>query len=332
MSFFNRRPDGTASSVATWAALTVVYVVWGSTYLAIRVADETMPPLLTAGARFLIAGAVMYAGVGLKRGFSHLEVGWRQVAAATLTGAALLLGGNGVVMIAERHVPSGLAALLIASEPIWVVVLRLLARERVSKATIASLVVGLGGVAILMLPGGRPEGASIPGILMLVGAAASWAVGSFLSPRVKLPPHPLASSALQMICGGTLVVATGLLAGEGSGLSVGQFSAASAGAVVYLIVAGSLLAFTAYAWLLQNAPISRVSTYAYVNPVIAIFLGWSILSEHITGTMLVGAAVIVVAVAFIVRKETLPSTRKAPQGARAAQESRPLAASQAQAS
>ena len=302
-TFFSRRADGTASPVAVWAALLIVYVVWGSTYLAIRVVDETMPPMLAAAARFIAAGAVLYAWMLLRHGRAGVRVSARELAASVAVGAALLVGGNGLLMIAEKHVASGLASLLIASEPIWIVALRLVARERVSRLTVAGLVVGLAGVAVLVLPGGASDRTAMAGLAMLIGAAGSWALGSYFSARVPLPGHPLLSTATQMLTGGVLMAILGLARGEGSALDPSAFSASSIAGLVYLIVFGSLVAFTAYVWLLQNAPISHVSTYAYVNPVIAIFLGWALAGESVTLGILAGAAIIVGSVALIVREE-----------------------------
>lgn len=289
------------SVVVEWAALWTVYLVWGSTYLAIRVVVETLPPLLSAGARFIAAGLVMYAWLALRGGRARVRVTLREIGASALVGSALLLGGNGVVAIAEQTVPSGLAALIIASVPLWVIVLRALFGDRASGGTLVGVVVGFAGVGLLV--GSQTGGGSLGGVILLVLASVSWATGSFFSSKLPLPKDPFVSTSVQMLTGGGALVVAGLAGGEMSGLDVGSFSAASLFSLGYLVVFGSLLAFTAYTWLLHNAPISKVSTYAYVNPVVAVFLGWLILSETITVTMLVGAAVIVASVAFIVRHE-----------------------------
>jgi drug/metabolite transporter (DMT)-like permease len=293
-----------------WLALWTVYIVWGSTYLAIRVTVETLPPLLTAGIRFLIAGAIMYAVLAARRGLEAMRVSGQQLLSCALIGAALLLGGNGLVVLAERDVASSLAALIIASVPLWVVLFRWATGDRVSLGTLGSVVVGFAGVAILVLPEGSGEG-NMFGFLLLIAAAVCWATGSFLSTRLRLPSDPLTSTTIQMLCGGAWLLFGGIAMGELGEIDVDGFSGASIAAFLYLIVFGSLFAFTAYVWLLQNAPISKVATYAYVNPVIALLLGWVILSEEITATMLIGAAVIVVSVAFIVKREAVtPSTPK----------------------
>jgi len=283
-----------------WVALWIVYVVWGSTYLAIRVMVETMPPLLSAGARFVVAGAVLVAVLALRG--RRIRLDRATFAGAGLVGT-LLMGANGVVTIAEQEVPSGLAALLVASVPLWVILLRRLAREPVSRTSVAAVAVGFAGVALLLAPGEGAGAAPLIGLLGVVAAAAMWATGSFASPRVSLPREPLVSVGWQMLLGGAVCVAAGLALGEGADVRPAAFSLDSLLALGYLVVFGSWLAFTAYAWLLQNAPLSKVATYAYVNPVVAIALGAVILGEAVTGLTVAAAAVIVVSVALVVRLE-----------------------------
>lgn len=306
MSIPTQRPDKEAPAWLVWAALGVVYVVWGSTYLAIRVTVETLPPLLAGGARFLLAGPLMYAWLRFKRGRDGVRVSASELWASALVGGALLLGGNGLVMIAEQRVPSGLAALIIASTPLWIVLLRTIFGEKVKKVTLAGVATGFVGVGILVLPGAGAQDVPLGGAFLLLAASGFWGSGSFFSKRLPLPEDPFVSTTMQMICGGLALMVAGLLVGEASDVDVGSFSAASIWALVYLVVIGSLLAFTAYTWVLQHAPISKVATYAYVNPVIAVVLGWAVLSEEITPTIAVGAAIIVASVAFIVRHEAAP--------------------------
>jgi drug/metabolite transporter (DMT)-like permease len=282
-----------------WAALWVVYLVWGSTYLAIRVMVETVPPLLGAGVRFTVAGAVMLAVLAAHRSVRPTRA---QLLSALFIGL-LLPGANAVVTLAEQEVPSSVAALLIASVPLWVLVMRRAAGEPVSRAGIVAVLVGFAGVALLLRPGEQSGDATVVGLAACVLAAVMWASGSFASPRVRLPGDPLVSTGWQMLLGGTVIVAVGLVAGEAGEVDLEAFSTRSVIALAYLIVFGSWLAFTAYAWLLQNAPISKVSTYAYVNPVVAIVLGFLILDEVVTPITLVGATIIVVAVALVVRIE-----------------------------
>lgn len=287
-----------------WAALLTVYVVWGSTYLAIRIMVETMPPLLSAGVRFAVAGAVFLAVLRLRGGAGRLRITRAQAGAAALVGTLLCFGGNGLVTVAEEDVPSGLAALIIGAVPLWVVLLRLIDRQRVPLRTLAGVAVGLAGLAVLILPGDRPGDAPLAGMLVIVLASISWAAGSFYSSRMDLPRDTLVSTGFQMLLGGGAMIVVALAAGEGAEVDISAFSTRSALAFLYLIVAGSLLAFTAYTWLLQNAPISTVATYAYVNPVIAVILGALILSEEVTPTVVLGAAAIVLSVAVVVRRES----------------------------
>ncbi|HEY1357804.1 MAG TPA: EamA family transporter [Thermoleophilaceae bacterium] len=290
-----------------WAALATVYIVWGSTYLAIRVMVETMPPLLAAGVRFAIAGAVFIAVLAAKDGVRRVRIGRRELGGAALMGLLLPFGGNGLVTVGEQVVPSGMAALIIGSVPLWVILLRSAHRDRPPSATFAGVLVGFTGLAILVLPGHRPGGAPLWGVLVCVAAAVSWATGSFYARRLPLPDDAFASTAWQMLLGGAMMVAVGLVAGEGGDVHPGRFSLDSVLALIYLITIGGLLAYTAYNWLLKNAPISTVATYAYVNPVIAIVLGWAILSEEVTSTVIVGATAIVLSVAAVVRTESAPT-------------------------
>ena len=286
-----------------WSALGIVYVIWGSTYVAIRVVVEDLPPLLGASARFVIAGVVMLA-VLAARG-RDVRVSRRGLLAAATVGVLLLAGGNGVVTVAEQDVPSGLAALLIASVPLWVVLLRFtVARERVARGTLVGLAIGFCGLAVLLLPGSRPAEATVGGVLLVLVAAASWASGSFLSPRLTMPSDPLVSTAWQMVVGGAVLLVGAIAAGEPGDLHLADASAKSLLAFLYLIVAGSWVAFTAYAWLLQNVPISKVATYAYVNPLVAVVLGWALLSEQLSVGTLAGAGLIVASVAAIVTRES----------------------------
>jgi drug/metabolite transporter (DMT)-like permease len=282
-----------------WTGLWIVYLVWGSTYLAIRVMVETVPPLLGAGVRFTVAGAVMLAVLAFTRSIRPTR---GQLLSALFIGM-LLPGANAVVTVAEQEVPSAIAALLIGSIPLWVIIMRRLAGEHVSRASIGAVLLGFAGVALLLRPGEQSGEATVLGLATCVVAAVMWAGGSFASPRVRLPGDPLVSTGWQMLLGGTVIVAAGLLAGEAPQVDFDDFSTRSLLALGYLVVFGSWLAFTAYVWLLQHAPVSRVATYAYVNPVVAIVLGWLILDELITPIMLAGAAIIVLSVALVVRIE-----------------------------
>ena len=290
-----------ASSGNVWLALGIVYVVWGSTYLAIAIAVQTLPPLFYSGVRFAIAGLILAGWLAL-RGVD-LRISRRELGGAAAVGMLMLAGGNGLVSLAERTVPSGVAALIVASIPLWIVVYRMIAGERVGRDLLAGVLLGLVGVAVLVVPGGLNGTVDPVGALMLFGATLSWALGTFLSPRVETPRNALVSTAYQMLAGGVVLVVAALGNGEVAQLDPATFSARSLIAFAYLVVFGSLVAYTAYTWLLQNASVSLVSTYAFVNPVVAVVLGALILSEPITPTIVVGAAVIVVAVAFIVARQ-----------------------------
>lgn len=292
-----------------WSALWAVYLIWGSTYLAIRVMVETLPALLGAGVRFIVAGALLLAVLALRRGAAAVALDRRTLAGALLIGL-LLPGANAVVTVAEQEVPSGLAALLIATVPLWVILLRLLWRERVPRASLVAVLVGFAGVALLLRPGEQSGDATVLGLVTCVAAAAMWASGSFASRKVPLPAHPLISVGWQMLLGGIACTLAGLLAGEAGDVEPSALSTRSLLALAYLVVIGSWVGYTAYAWLLQNAPLSKVATHAYVNPVVAIFLGWLILDERVTLVMGAAATVIVASVALVVRSETPVSNRR----------------------
>ena len=284
-----------------WTALAIIYVVWGSTFFAIALVVHSMPALLAAGTRFLLAGVILAAVIAL-RDRSALAVTPRQLGGAATVGILLLVGGNGLVSLGERTVPSGLAALLIASIPLWVVVLRLVFGEHVGRDIIAGITVGIVGVGVLVVPDGISGHTDLAGLLMLVCAALLWAIGSFISPRLDMPRSAWGSTAYQMISGGLVLIIVGSLLGETRALDPSRFSTESLLGLAYLVVFGSLVAFSAYTWLLRNAPVSLVSTYAYVNPVIAVSLGTLFLSEPITPSMVVGAGLILAAVAFILQR------------------------------
>lgn len=285
-----------------WLALIVVYVVWGSTYLAIRVADETIPPFLMAGVRFLIGGTLLFAW-SIRRGDRAADpIGAPQWRAAAVAGALLLLGGNGLLVWAELRVPTGVSALIIATVPIWMALFAARAsRERVGGRTLAGLAIGFAGTGFLIRAAGSGGGhVSGIGVAAVFVGAISWAFGSIYSQRAALPRRPLVSTAMEMLCGGAMLVLVAAATGEFGSLHVASISRSSAIGLAYLIAFGSLVAFSAYVWLLQNASASLVSTYAYVNPVIAVLLGWAILDERVTRLTVVAAALIVGAVALIV--------------------------------
>jgi len=287
-----------------WVALAIVYTVWGSTYLAIRVAIETMPPFLMASVRFLIAGGVLYAFAIRRADREGDRPGPRQWKAAAIVGTLLFLGGNGGVVWAEQRVSSGVTALIVASVPLWMALIAFVVlRERLPRVAVVGLIVGFAGTALLIRPSGSVH-VDLVGALVLVGASASWATGTLYAGRAPLPSRALLSAGMQLICGGVAIGIMGLATGELGDLHPDRFSRSSIIALVYLIFVGALVGFSAYAWLVRNARPAIVSTYAYVNPVIAVFLGWAILGEHVGPSTLLAGAVILVAVGMIVTART----------------------------
>ncbi len=298
----------TPRPLMVWGALAIVYVVWGSTYLGIKIAIETMPPMLSGSLRFAVAALLLGAFLLVRKGKAPFRMSGRQFGGAALVGLLLLTGGNGMVAVAEQHISTGLAALLVASVPLWLVVFRIAARDRPALLTLLGVLVGFGGVAALSISGGG-ETASTTGIVVILVASLSWSIGSFLSARIPMPPNVWAASAVEMAAGGLGLLVTGLSFGER--LDVAAVSGRSWAGLVYLILVGSLVGFTAYTWLLGNAPISLVSTYAYVNPAVAVGLGVLVVNEVATPQMLAGGAVILVGVALVVSTERRAKVRTA---------------------
>jgi drug/metabolite transporter (DMT)-like permease len=294
-----RTPAARAMTPFAWAALVAVYVVWGSTYLAIRVAVETLPPFLMAGVRFVIAGAILALACVL---FDRSAVRWpsrRELVDLAIVGGFLLVGGNGLVAWGEQTMPSGIAALLVGMSPVWMVVIAWLAfRERQSRIVWLGVLVGFGGVAILAAPdpSRAVDGA---GLAALLAAPVLWAIGSVYASRHESDVSPsLLGTALEMAIAGVLLLVVGVAIGEVGAVRTPSFD--SLAATAYLILVGSLVGYTAYAWLIRNVPLSIASTYGYVNPVVAVLLGAALLSEPIGPRTLLAGTVIVVAVAMII--------------------------------
>jgi len=284
------------------AAFASVYIIWGSTYLAIRYALESLPPLLMAGARHTLAGTILYAVLRATGTARPKRVHWRS---AAIIGALLLLIGNGGVCWAEQTVPSGLAALLVTSVPVWMVLLNWLRREGVRPGLMEIGGVGLGLAGVILLIGSENLGGAPVhrmGAVVLVAASLSWAFGSMYSRNAPLPESPLLVTAMQMLCGGVLLLLTGALSGEGARLELENVSLRSVLSLGYLTVFGSLVAFSAYVWLLRVSTPAKVSTYAFVNPVVAVALGYVLAGEPLTPRTTVAAAVIVTAVVLITRQ------------------------------
>ena len=284
-------------------AFALVYVIWGSTYLAIKLAVETIPPFLMAGSRHCVAGLLLYLWArqhgAAKPEFAH----WR---GAAIVGGLLLLGGNGLLSWAEQRVPSGVSALIIGSVPLWMVLLEwvLHSGPRPSVGIVSGLIVGFVGLGFLVAPGRMDSGGRVDfsGAAILLSAAFLWANGSLYSRRAPLPSSQLLAAAMEMVAGGVLLMLASGIAGEWARFDPTKIAMRSWIAWVYLLVLGSFVGFTAYVWLLKASTPARVSTYAYVNPVIAVFLGWALAGEHITTRTLLAAAAIILAVVIIVTR------------------------------
>jgi drug/metabolite transporter (DMT)-like permease len=305
-----------------WTALWIVYLVWGSTYFAIKVSVRTLPPLLSAGSRFMLAGLLLATILALRR--TSLLVSLREAGAAIGVGVALLTLGVGVVTLAETRIDSSVAAMIAGSVPLQVIVWRTLARDHVAAATKLSALVGLGGLLLIVVPNGIEGGSTAIGLALMLGASLSWSLGSFVSRGLPLPRDPFVATAYEMLGGGAVLVLGALALGEGGDLARAEISPASLAAWLYLVVAGSLIAFTAYAWLLRNAPISQVVTHQYVNPLVAIALGSLLLGETLDAMTAVGAVIVIGAVFATVRSES----RQAATGA-VAEPQRPAATARA---
>ena len=281
-----------------YVALGTVYVIWGSTYLGIYYAGRTIPPLFAASTRFIASGTIMALVVFARGG--TLRVSRRALLSCVVVGC-LLPGANSILFFAERNVPTGLASLIIASVPLWVAALRL-TRERLPWQVLAGVGIGFAGVGVLAQPSG---GAKWWGVALCFCSAVMWATGSFLSARLEMPKDPIAATSLEMLAGGFVMLPMGALTVHGFSPSTGSIAG-----WIYLVIFGSVVGYTAYVWLLANASLGMVSTYAYVNPVVAISLGVLFRGEHLTWRLLVGAVIVVAAVATVVRKE--PATASPP--------------------
>jgi len=282
-------------------AFFLLYFIWGSTYLAIRYAIETLPPFLMAGCRFLSAGLLMYGFMRLRGAANPSLQQWVQLA---IVGGFLFLGGNGLVVWAEQYISSGMAALLASTLPLWFILLDWLwaGGAAPNRRAMAGLLLGFAGLMILLDPAAAFAGSNyLPGAAMCVLASFLWAVGSIYSKTFRQPASIFVAASCQMICGGLLLLLTGLLLGEPASFDPSQVSSASLGGFFYLLVFGSMVAISAYVWLLQNASATSVSTYAFVNPAVAILLGWLVAGEELTLRTLLGAAIILCGVIMVIR-------------------------------
>jgi drug/metabolite transporter (DMT)-like permease len=309
-------PGGSRAAFSAWAALLVVWLVWGSTYLAIRVADRSIPPFAMAGARYLTAGAVLYpfAWLGSRRrqaaAGSRASSRLAQWGGMAVVGTLLLAFGNGGVSYAEQTLPSGLAALLVASVPLWMALADLVINGRsIPLRGWIALVLGLAGIAILARPSGN--GAVLP-VLVVLGASASWGIGSVLAGRLPAPASPLTGSAMEMLTGAIVLAGLAAATGELTHFDPAHVSTQSLLGLLYLIGPGSLLALTCYVIALRRLPTAAVSTYAYVNPVVAVSLGALFLGERLTLATLLGGAVVIVSVAILLINRAGSPPRRGP--------------------
>ena len=293
-------------AAAVGSGLGALYLIWGSTYLAVMVAIRTMPPLLMSSVRFLVAGVVLYVWARRRETAASAAPDGRQWLAAGTTGFALLLIGSGGIAWAEQRLDSGVAALLGASIPLWIALLdRAVFGSRLGRGAMVGLGIGLAGVFVLVGP--ASHGVNLVGAATVLISSFGWAAGSLHARSSPLPRSPLLTAGMQMIVGGALLGIAGIAAGEVRQVRPEAFSAWSLAAFAYLVVAGALLAYPLYQWLLRNAPTRVVTTHAYVNPAVAVLLGWLVLAEPLTRSTLVAGAAIVVAVLLIVGSRSVPS-------------------------
>ncbi len=291
---------GHASRAQIIAAFASIYLIWGSTYLAIRYAVETIPPFIMGGIRFLISGALLYLWARYRGAPKPTRIHWRN---AIVAGGFLLLGGNGAVVWAEQFVPSGLTALLVSILPFWLVIIEWVRppRRRPSGAVLVGLVLGFVGIIVLAGPSGLGGHGNVAplGALVLILGSLSWAIGSFWSRDAQLPESGLLTTGMEMLGGGALLLIVGTSTGELAHFDVHAISKASAVGLLYLITFGSLIGFTSYIWLLDKVSPARLGTYAYVNPLVAVLLGWAIAGERLSIRTGVATAIVICAVALI---------------------------------
>ena len=291
-----------------WIALLALYIVWGSTYLAIRFSVETIPPFLHAALRFVISGAILFTW---RRLAGDTPPTWRNWKSTAIVGTALLLGGNGLVALAERTVPSGIAALMISTSPFWLVLFESVRiRSKPNWLTVLGLILGFSGVFILIGPAEITGGeGSIDrfGAIMLLLAPIFWSMGSIYARGADMPKSNLLGTGMEMLMGAVALFIMSVITGELNGFSFAQVSTRSWLGLLYLITFGSLVGFVSYGWLLQNAPISLTSTYAYVNPMVAVFLGYFLAGEELSGRILIASIIIVGSVIMINRARQIKS-------------------------
>jgi len=294
-------------SIQIALAFAAIYLVWGSTYLAIRYAVETIPPLVTAGIRHSVAGAIMLAWAWA-RGFRPTRANW---ISGIVVGALFFLIGHGTLHWAEQYVGSGLAALLIATEPMFILVLAWsMGQQKISRLSALGLGLGVLGVALLTRAELTVKGSSLLALLAVLTGSLSWSAGVLISPKLKLPSDALGRTALPTICGAVMLLAAAGLTGEFHATHWASISLKSILGLAYLIVFGSVVAFTAYTWLLQRCPPALVATHTYANPVVAVFLGWLLASEPLTMRVVLASLAILAAIVLIRRGERTVAPRE----------------------
>ena len=298
---------GRARRGQIWLALALVYLIWGSTYLGIRLVVDEAPPLTSMGLRFIAAAAIMGLFLTVRGGVRRFRVTRRELLGVAFLGMLLLGIGNGMTAMGQlQGVPSGVTALLIAIVPVWVALYRTLAGDRPSVLSMLGIAMGLVGLAVLVLLDGGGRALPVLGVAVILVSSLSWSFGSWIQPRLWLPRDVFVSSTYQMLAAGIALSLAGLVSGEDPHADLGP---RAWGALAYLVVVGSVIGFTAYAWLLEHAPISLVATHTYVNPVVAVFLGWLVRNEPVTAPVLLGGGIVVAAVMVIVSGERRSAAR-----------------------
>ncbi|BCJ62428.1 EamA family transporter [Micromonospora endophytica] len=296
-------PGGTTPTtpVALAVGLALLYLVWGSTYLGNRIALESLPPFVSTSTRFLAAAAVLFAVVAVRRGGAGLRLPRAEWTAVAVTGTLMVGTGSALLAVGQQYVPSGLASLLVAAMPVWVLVIRLGTGQRPASLAVAGVLGGLAGLALLLAA--PTERWHLVGMLTIVASTVVWALGSALAQRLPMPADHLVGTGWQMLVGGVGVALAGLVVGDWGELRLAAVTGRSWLAWAYLMLVCTVVGFSVYTWLLRRAPLQLVATYAYVNPVLAVLLGMAVLGERLTGQQVLAGGVVLAAVALVVARE-----------------------------